>query len=218
MEIQDLRSQIIWHPDTNYRYKARPLSSINKIVLHCDDAGSTIQAINRYDIGPNHISDRGCPSFTYHYFVDKSGIVSYCMDDKWCTWHAGDHNWVSLGVCMSYKATNATLPPPTIQLEATTQLLASLCLKHYIDPDNVLGHRELIGTGYNIINGIKKLRKECPGLLTSMSIIRYNTAKIVQAELARLGLYLGIIDGSFGPKSETALAQYKQLKEAGKVG
>lgn len=218
MEIKDVRDKVIWHPDLTYRYQTRSYSAIKKIILHCDDSQSTWEAINRYDIGPNHISSRGCPSFTYNYFISRDGTVSYCMDASWITWHAGNHNGNSLGVCLSYKATGATNPPSTLQMTVLTPLLTKLCLDLGIDPDNILGHRELEGTGYNIINGVKKLRKECPGMLISMSKIRYTVAKEVQKVLAQAGLYDGSIDGMFGAKSEAALTAFGQLKVAGKVG
>ena len=218
MILVDVRDKVKWHADSSYKYSTRNLSKINKIVLHCDDGGTTWESINRYDIRPNHISKKGCPSFTYHYFVGQDNKCYWCMDPTWVTWHAGNHNLVSLGVCISYRATGALFGPASIQLDTTEQLLSKLSFDLYIDPDTILGHRELEGTGYNIVNGVKKLRKECPGLLISMSKIRYNVAKIMQAGLKQLDLYTGAVDGSFGPKSEAALAKFKQLKEAGKVG
>ena len=84
-----------------------------------------------------------------------------------------------------------------------------------VDPDMILGHRELPGTGYKIIRGIKRLRKTCPGLLVNMSQVRYAVSIEVQKFLRDMGLYSGRIDGLFGRNSEKALKKYKKSRKAG---
>ena len=79
----------------------------------------------------------------------------------------------------------------------------------HIDPDNIKGHRELPGTGYRIVNGVKKLRKTCPGMLVNLDKVRYIVSMAVQRVLKTQGLYQDKIDGIFGPISEKALKNYK---------
>jgi N-acetyl-anhydromuramyl-L-alanine amidase AmpD len=201
------------NPNPRRRYKKRKLKKISKLVLHCDDWDADIMTIANYDVTPHpqhHISKKGCPGFTYHYFIEKDGTVKYAMDLKEITWHAGNHNGKSIGVCIRYRATGNPNPPPKVQLTALQKLLARLCLDLCIDPDNIKGHRELFGTGYKVVNGKKKLRKTCPGMLVNLDEMRYVVSMAVQQVLAGLGLYTGRIDGDFGPKSEAALERHRK--------
>ncbi len=216
MLINDIRPQIPKNPNPKLRYKRRKLGKITNLIVHCDDWDTDIMTIAKYDVTPNpnhHISRAGCPGCTYHYFIEKDGMILQCMDLEDITWHAGDFNGISAGICIRYRATNNPNPPPDAQLLALQKLLAKLCLDLCIDPDEIKGHRELPGTGYQIINGKKKLRKTCPGMLVSLSKIRYIVSMSIQQVLKGLGLYSGTIDGDFGPLSENALKRHCKGKK-----
>lgn len=218
MSLIDLRSKMLKNPDPKRVYKKRKISKISAIVLHCDDWDADVWTIAKYDVTPHpdhHISPAGCAGFTYHFFVEKDGSVLYCQDLTDVTWHAGNHNGYTVGICMRYKATGNKNPPLSIQLERTTSLMADLCLRLGIDPDLIRGHRELPGTGYKIVNGKKKLRKTCPGLLVNLDKIRYDVSIKVQKVLKKYGFYTGEIDGIFGKKSERALKRYVAKRKAG---
>lgn len=209
MQIQDLRGELPIHKTR--KYKRRNMKRANKIVFHCTDGNATVQQVARYDVTPhpdNHISPRGCPECTYHYFVDPDGTVFHCVDDNKIAWHAGNHNGSSIGISMRYKATGNNQGPPAKQLKSIYVLFTELCLKYGIDPDNIKGHRELYGTGYKIVNGVKKLRKTCPGMLVNLDKTRYIVSLSIQKILAACDLYTGEIDGIFGRKSEAALKEY----------
>ncbi len=214
MQLTDVRSNLPLNPDPERRYRRRHRDSITKIILHCTGTGEpNLMPLARYDVTPrpdHHISPLGCPGFTYHYYINKTGTVYHTSDLENITWHVGNHNNNSIGVCMKYKSKDNPNPPPEEQLEPMYSLLTHLCLDLGIDPDNIKGHRELWGTGYIVVNGAKKLRKICPGMLVSMSKVRYIVSMTVQKVLAGLGLYEAKIDGSFGPLSEKALAAYKK--------
>jgi N-acetyl-anhydromuramyl-L-alanine amidase AmpD len=221
MQPIDVRNSLPLNPDPRRRYEKRQLSKIDTIVLHSTGTGAPeLMPLARYDVTPrpdHHISPKGCPGFTYHYYIDEDNgedesDIFLTSSYKNITWHAGNHNANSIGVCMRYKYVDNPNPPSEKQLQAVYRLLTHLCLELKIDPDNIKGHRELQGTGYTIVNGVKKLRKPCPGMLVSMSKIRYIVSMGVQRVLAELGLYIGKIDGVFGPKSEAALAKYNTEK------
>lgn len=213
MRLIDVRSDLPLNPNPKRRYKRRKLNRISKIVLHCTGSGEPrLMPLAKYDVTPrpdHHISPLACPGFTYHYYIDRDGTTYFTSDLENITWHVGNHNRSSVGVCMCYKSNDNPNPPPAAQIQAAQDILTHLCLKLKIDPDNIVGHRELPGTGYRIVNGTKKLRKTCPGLLTSMTQTRYNVSINIQKTLKILGFYFGKIDGKFGPISEKALAKYK---------
>jgi hypothetical protein len=211
MAIQDVRSLLLKNSDTTLKYHTRKLSDIKQIVVHCDDSDWTYQQVNAYDISTQcHINPgKGCPGMTYTYFIMPDGTTYYCMDQTEVTWHVGMFNWESLGVCISYKAIGVTTSPPATQLDALVDLLGDLCLQLKVEPKKVVGHRELPGTGYLIINGKKQLKKTCPGMLVDLDNMRTDVAKDIQKKLAAKNLYNGSIDGVFGIKTRTGFLLFK---------
>jgi hypothetical protein len=206
MSIVDVRQQMLVNADPALKYKHRSTKDIKQIIIHCDDWHTDYQTVNAYDIGTQcHVNPgKGCPGFTYTYFIMDDGTTYHCMDLEEVTWHAGMHNWESMAVCLSYRATGNKNTPPFIQMSALYELIANLCLQLHITPDHVLGHRELLGTGYILDHGIKKLRKECPGILINLDMVRAEITKRLQTILAQKKLYNGKIDGIFGPKTKMA--------------
>jgi len=212
MNIVDVRGTLPLNPDPNRRYALRTLNNIVRIVLHCDDMDADLMTIANFDVTPrpdHPISPLGDPGFTYHYFIEKDGTKYFTQDLEEVTWHVGGYNLGSVGICIRYHATGNHNPPPDIQLESVYELITSLCLSLGLEPDDVVGHRELLGTGYRIVNGKKVLRKTCPGLLVSMSKTRYTVSMQIQKALKDAGFYKGAMDGIFGPLSKKAFKQYK---------
>jgi N-acetyl-anhydromuramyl-L-alanine amidase AmpD len=180
--VEDIRDRLPINPRLQPRLR-RP-SDIDRLVLHCTDAAPDWGAMEcaRYDIGPNHISSQGCPTITYTYFVNADGRVQQCLSHTVVSWHVGDWNYRSLGIVLAYRATGNSAPPPAVQLQAAAELFARLCQTLNLKPNgNVVGHRELPGTGYHLdAQGRKILRKECPGLLVDLDEFRRETARRLQ--------------------------------------
>jgi N-acetyl-anhydromuramyl-L-alanine amidase AmpD len=215
MQIKDVRSSLPLNPNPKRRYETRDIKDITKIALHCTGPGAPeLMPLARYDITPrpdHHISPLACPGFTYHYYIDED-IVYYTSSLENITWHAGTHNKNSIGVCMRYKSKDNPNPPSKKQLQAVYDLLVHLCLKLGITPDRIRGHRELWGTGWKMVNGTKKLRKTCPGLLVDLHQMRYTVSRGIQKFLVKTKLYKGPVDGDFGPKSIKAFRKYQKRK------
>jgi N-acetyl-anhydromuramyl-L-alanine amidase AmpD len=164
--------------------RIRSLSSIDRIVLHCTDAPPTWGAFEcaEYDINPNHISQQGCPTITYAYFVNADGLVQKCLSRTIVSWHVGNWNFRSLGVVLAYKATGNAKPPLHLQLEAASELFARLCTDLGLEPSsNIVGHRELYGTGhYTDAQGGVLYRKSCPGWKVDLDEFRQETEQRLQ--------------------------------------
>jgi len=109
---------------------------------------------------------------TYHAFVDSEGDLFQTQDFKTVSWHASGHNTDSVGVCIQYRATGNDQPPPEDQLEAAIDYIAHVNVHFGIPSDQTFGHRELLGTGYNLVDGKRVLRKECPGMKVDMDKFR----------------------------------------------
>jgi len=151
-------------------------------VLHCTDAKPSWGALQcaEYDIHPNHISQQGCPTITYAYFVNANGLIHKCLSRTVVSWHVGDWNFRSLGVALAYRATGNPEPPPSAQLEAAAALFARSCLELSLDPQaNIVGHRELAKTGYHLdTHGKKVYRKTCPGWKVDLDEFRRETTHL----------------------------------------
>lgn len=60
----------------NYK---RSISEIKEVIIHCTATDTprwdNPLACIDYDLGQNHISDNGCPTATYHLYVNKQGKI-----------------------------------------------------------------------------------------------------------------------------------------------
>jgi N-acetylmuramoyl-L-alanine amidase len=195
--------------------KKRPLSAIKKIVVHCTDWEITPQELAKYDIEPNHISSTGCPSISYHYLVEPDGTVERTAPEEWVTWHAGNYNDESIAVSLVYKTDPlfeqgkkkvpaADRIPTAEMMDSLKKLLPNLCLQFGISPLNVVGHRELEGTGWVWVKEHKALRKSCPGMWVNLDQLRRDVASSLQTTMKAGGFYAGKVDGLWGPLSEKA--------------
>ena len=200
-KIKEVSTYFSTHSKSKGRYMTRKgtLGVINRLVIHCSDSSGNLESVMSYDAGPNHISKEGLPNLTYHYWIDRD-YVAQTLPLNVISWHVGQWNNDSIGACLRYRATGAMEPPSKEQMLLAVELASTVCLQLKMTPDQVVGHRELPGTGYDVRTG--SLRKECPGILLDMTEFRYNVAKCMQTTL---GL---VVDGMFGPKSKKALLAY----------
>lgn len=157
----------------------RDASGIDTIVLHCTAMPAwNVWEVARYHTGPNHISDDGCPTIAYAYFVEPDGLLYRCLSHDVRAWHAGPWNERAIGVCLAYDAKGE--PPPTAQLEAAAELCAMLARDLGLPASRVLGHRELEGTGFTREGGEIVPRKECPGLAIDMDAFRRSVERVLE--------------------------------------
>ena len=98
--IVDLRGQLPKHPTR--QFPRRSLSAIEQIVVHHSAGNSqeTVESVNRYHIGPNHVCDSGCPGVLYTLMVDRKGVLYPLHDFEVITYHIQDQNTKSLGICV----------------------------------------------------------------------------------------------------------------------
>lgn len=101
----------------NYNIQSlfRPISAIEKLIIHCTAAdvekwNDPIYLIN-YDMGPNHISRKGCPTATYHFYINKLGEVFQLVSMGIKTWHCTDQNYSSIAICIHHGGTTKNVTP-----------------------------------------------------------------------------------------------------------
>lgn len=189
-------NKLVRHPTK--KYQTRKLSQIKRTILHCSDhAKADAYEIARWDITPtytkngkvyaNPLSDTGAPGMTYHAFVDQEGDLFQAQDFTTVSWHAAGHNTDSVGVCIQYRATGNSQPPPEVQLKAAIDYIAHVNIHFGIPANQTFGHRELLGTGYNLADGKKVLRKECPGIKIDLDRFREDLDVRMRALLKEKG-------------------------------
>lgn len=93
-QIESLR----WHPIR--RWAQRKLTIIDKIIIHQELGNANIEAVNNYHIYPNHISQKGCPHFCYHYGIENNGEIILANDLKHITWHTKGQNECGIGIML----------------------------------------------------------------------------------------------------------------------
>lgn len=147
-KFTDVRTSLRKHRDRSFR--TRSLAQINAIALHHSATTSgSAEAFARY-----HVETLGWPGIGYHYVIEKDGEVKYCNDLTTISFHVGNSNSRSIGICL---VGNFTQQEPTKeQWESMYTLLEFLMKKlpNVKSVTNIMGHQEF--PGYS--------SKPCPSL------------------------------------------------------
>lgn len=105
----------------------RWLSGVREVIVHCTATDSKLWdnplACVEYDRNPNHISKKGCPTCTYHYYIEQRGKVYQMVSNYITTWHTKGHNEVSLAVCINHGGEKADM----IEEEQYNSLADTIC-------------------------------------------------------------------------------------------
>lgn len=205
--MQDIRATLPKHKTKKWKKR----NTADTIVVHCT-AGDNQDPVQTalYHITPspdNHLCKTGAPGLAYHDFINKAGVLYRCNSYQDITWHAGLYNTRSIGVVMAYTG-KAGVSPTTEQMKTLEEHLVFLCLCLHILPKNCIGHREVPGMYTIVGKGLKKFKKECPGMMVDLDALRRRVTTRLQRVLTAKGLYSGPIDGDFGPLSKAALKAY----------
>jgi len=192
MEIIDIRDKL---PINQKRIDAggkipKRTKKIKRIVVHCtaddDKDGEDVYAIAKYDINPNHISNEGCYTITYAYYIErvaKEINIYHCVNHDIITWHVGIWNEDSLGIVVD-KLPDANAPA---KRKAAIELCAKLCRDFGLTYKDVVFHRELQYTGWNWNKSKteKVYRKSCPGWAWDPDIFRADVSTEILTNTCR---------------------------------
>lgn len=127
-KFADLRATLPKH--ATLRYATRPASQVKRIVVHHGgSAVTTWQNIARY-----HVQSKGWPGIGYHFGIDPDGKVNWLNDITTHSYHAGDANSDSIGIC--FNGDYSTILPTDAALEAYAKLAAIFKLPAF-------GHRDV---------------------------------------------------------------------------
>lgn len=85
--------------DSKSPWGTRPISYIEKIIVHQAMADATTEAVHRYHTGSNsHLKSGGAPRIAYHYTIEKDGTVYKVNELRDITWHCRGQNIGSIGI------------------------------------------------------------------------------------------------------------------------
>lgn len=218
----DLRKKLPWHPKKKWRKRSE--KDIIAVCFHQTFGGDDPKKTNEYHIGPNHISETGCPHICYTYYVNKQGTVYLCNDHTDVPWsqnaddrkgHPGDENRHCISVVFGMReeslASRGRGGPTKRQILAFKRVWRYLKHRYGLENNAIFGH-------YHFGKGA------CPGpsLSAEIEAIRaqydgkqLKTGKQWQRALHNCDIKFGTkdygkIDGNWGPKSKRALVAYQR--------
>jgi len=216
MNIIDRIDELPWHPTR--RWSTRGLGAIRKIIIHQELGNGTIEQVNDYHISPgNHISENGCPHFSYHYGIRKSGTDGEIIQANalnHIVWHAKGQNTASVGIMLEgfFKGPGQELGaegPTPAQMDSLRQLVGHLTNILGLSNQDVYGHYH-----YG--------KPACPGTKAGEWIERFRNSEDaetdvadlsieqVQERLNRLGYDCGAADGIVGIRTLAAVRRFQK--------
>jgi N-acetylmuramoyl-L-alanine amidase len=161
MNIVDLRGKLQVH--ATRKYPKRKLTEIHSIAEHhsLTFSGSP-ESFARY-----HVETNGWPGIAYAYVIGRDGTIYWCNDWDTLTYHVGNSNRWSIGICMvgDFRTQKPTEAQYAAALELTKYLKDALP-----NVSNVLGHSQYPGYSW----------KECP--VISMDQFRKDVEELYMIE------------------------------------
>lgn len=138
--IQNITGRLKKHP--NRQYPSRPLSWIDRIIIHHTAVSPTVGAER---IARHRVDAQGWPGIGYHYFITGDGQIQQTNELTTIARHATDeYNPVSIGISFAGDFTHVA--PSPAQIEAGAQLVAWLIRQLNLSPQAVFGFKELVIT------------------------------------------------------------------------
>lgn len=219
MEITNLIIKLPWHRDR--RWQNREQSKINKIIIHQELADGSIESVNQYHINPgaeNHISEKGCPHFCYHYGIRKfknGGEIAQVNELSHITWHTGGQNASGVGIMLEgcFRGTgfqNGEEGPTPAQISSLQFLVGYLLDALDLTNQDVYGHYHFgkpACPGYKVSDWIEKYRFGLAG--SSGGQLKPMETITIQKTLNEAGYNCGKPDGIIGPRTIKAIRNYQ---------
>jgi N-acetyl-anhydromuramyl-L-alanine amidase AmpD len=129
-------------------YSTVAISKKDWIVIHHSlTLEGSAEAYARY-----HVTSLGWAGIGYHYVIEKDGTIKQCHDNNIKSYHVGNSNARSIGICLTGDFRKGNQKPTDAQKESLYLLVKEL-KKEVPSVSKVLGHQECPGYSW----------KNCPG-------------------------------------------------------
>ena len=177
MEIVNLVGQLPTHPKLKHKTRTAD-QKIERIVIH---HSATVQTVISRDatirhiksIARGHVEDNDWPGIGYHYVIGPGGIVYRVNDVSTISYHVGNHNATSVGICLLGDFTKGD--PTDNQIASARELVFRLgwpvvphkALMQTKCPGNwdKWGHRIVYAVNYELRAKLLDIRKAVDELL-----------------------------------------------------
>lgn len=158
MRIIDVRDKLPTHD--NKQYYKRPLNAMYYLAIHHSLSDNLPGDGDVFAFADYHINDKDWPGIGYHYVIDVDGTIYKCHDADIKTYHVGQHNRASLGICLVGDFRDNK--PPAAQYQAALELVKQCVDAYQITINNIKGHSEFPGYEWKHCPEIdmKKFREE----------------------------------------------------------
>lgn len=149
--IIDIRSQLPKH--LTKKYSRRTLREITDIAIHhsltgFDLAGSAPQGFSNF-----HVNNLNWPEIAYPFVIVKDGTIYYCTDILNVSYHVGNSNRFSVGICVAGDFRKGKDEQPTKAQQESLRWLVNSYLKPMLpNYQRTRGHNEFPGYSW----------KQCP--------------------------------------------------------
>ena len=221
--FKDIRNELPQHETK--RFTRRSISSIVGGVVHHTAGRDNPFNTAAYHVGPNHVSESGCPGLLYTFYISLDGVIHWCNDLEDITWSQGGHG------------------SPVPNTNANTNFIAIVCGGDFSDSEPTFGQMLSLLTLWGHLTGRRPSsnipielsaalkcsvnalyghhnfgKPACPGktLQTITDAVRYHhelkqlsTDSEWQQALCDAG-YVIDIDGIWGPLSKAALVEFQR--------
>ncbi len=215
MEIKNITRELTWHPDRIWR--KRELNQIRKIIIHQEMGNSSIEQVNEYQITPgpnNHISEKGCPHFCYHFGIRNEGEIIQANELSDITWHCSGHNTSAVGIMLQGNFEGpgheiGTSEPDERQVSSTAKLVDFLLDSLKLSNHDVFGHYHFGKPACpgDIMQAWIEQKRTQPLAQKAKKVDK--TVKNIQSRLNKLGYIAGKIDGIIGVNTQAAIRRFQ---------
>lgn len=152
----------------NLKDYKRSVSEINEVIIHCTATDTprwdNPLACIDYDLGQNHISDNGCPTATYHFYINKQGKIYQLVSMNYKTWNCKGRNNGSVAVCINHGAKKENVSAEQFNALIDSVKYIFQFMEWSLDEDEVR-RRVKFHRHYN--SG-----KSCPGFLNYEEVVK----------------------------------------------
>ncbi len=123
------------------QYAARGLDTVQNVIINHSAVPSTVTV---GQIAKFHVKNMGWPGIGYHFFVDGQGVIYKTNELTTISYHVGNYDSVSVGICVGGNFTKTI--PSAAQIHSTAHLIAWLLQELGLSLSVVRGKKEFIDT------------------------------------------------------------------------
>lgn len=136
-KFKDVRATIPKHPTK--RFPILSAAGLTDITFHHALVRQGLGGANAEGYARFHVNSHGWPGIGYSYVIEPDGTIKFCNPIHWRTYHIGNANNYSVGICMTG---DFRYEDPTPEQEESLRLLTARLQKEYPQLRTLKAHNE----------------------------------------------------------------------------